>query len=323
MTLVDDEPYSLDVMTRAARSWDIECQAAQSAEEAVALFEKQPTPVVVTDLRMPGRGGAWLVGELQRRWPETSIIVVTAYQDEDALSQCLHAGAHYFFLKPIKLDELRNALRVTFAGHQVRRDRERLRRRMMRKKQAIRATYLSAIDSLVRTLEARDPSTSGHSLRVRDSAGRLAESVGLPPRRVKWTRLAAKLHDIGKVGMPEGILHKTAPLTAEEWGSMRDHPVVGERILSPIIRNREVLAAIRHHHERWDGSGYPDHLAGEDIPLVARIVAVADCFDALTSVRAYRAALPAGAALDVLNLEAGSHFDPELVPVFTRLIRET
>lgn len=320
--MVDDEPCSLDVMTRAARSWDFDCQPARSAEEAVAQFERRPTPVVVTDLRMPGRGGAWLVGELQRRWPETSIIVVTGFQDDEALTQCLHAGAHYFFLKPVKLDELRNALRVTFAGHQVRRERERLRRRMLRKKRALRGTYLSAIDSLVRTLEARDPSTSGHSLRVRDYAGGLAASIGLSPQRVQRTRLGAKLHDIGKVGMPEGILHKTSPLTADEWGSMRDHPVVGERILSPIIRNAEVLAAIRHHHERWDGSGYPDGLAGEDIPLIARIVAVADCFDALTSVRAYRSALPAAAALDVLNLEAGSHFDPALVPVFARLIQD-
>jgi HD-GYP domain-containing protein (c-di-GMP phosphodiesterase class II) len=102
---------------------------------------------------------------------------------------------------------------------------------------------------------------------------------------------------------------------------MRDHPVVGERILSPIVRCREVLGAIRNHHERWDGTGYPDGLAGDRIPFLARIVAIADCFDALTSIRAYRTSLPADAALAVLELESGSHFDPALVPVFTEVIR--
>ncbi len=321
MTLVDDEPSALDVLVRATRSWDFDCQAAKSAEEAIALFERRPTPVVVTDLRMPGRGGAWLAGEIQRRWPETSVIVVTAWQDEAALNACLQAGAHYFFLKPIKLDELRNALRVTFTGHQIRHERERYRDRLHRQTRTLRRTFLSAIDSLVRTLEARDPYTSGHSFRVRDYTGRLADALDLPPKLKSNLRLAAKLHDIGKVGMPDGILNKTTPLTCAEIGDLRDHPVIGERILSPIIRNRNVLGAIRHHHERWDGAGYPDGLAGDQIPLLARIIAVADCFDALTSVRAYRTSLNPDAALAVLELEAGSHFDPALVPVFADVIR--
>lgn len=323
VTLVDDEPYALDVLARATKSWDFDCQAARSAEEALAIFERQPTPVVVTDLRMPGRGGAWLVHEIQHRWPETSIIVVTAWQDEDALSECLQAGAHYFFLKPIKLDEFRNALRVAFTSHRLRREHERYRLRLHRQTRNLRRTFLSAIDSLVRTLEARDPYTSGHSFRVRDYAGRLAAAMKLPEKMQKKLRLAAKLHDIGKVGMPEGILHKTTPLTLQEMDEMRAHPVIGERILSPIIRSRSVLGAIRHHHERWDGAGYPDGLTGNAIPLLARIVAVADCFDALTSIRAYRTSLPVSEAIRVLEDETGSHFDPALVPVFTDVIRRT
>jgi putative two-component system response regulator len=323
VTLVDDEPHALDILSRATRSWDFDCQTAASAEEAVALFERRPTPVVVTDLRMPGRGGSWLVGELQRRWPDTSIIVVTAWQDEAALTQCLQAGAHYFFLKPIKLDEFRNALRVTFASHKIRHERERYRERLQRQTRTLRRTFLSAIDSLVRTLEARDLYTSGHSFRVRDYAVRLAHALELPDKLTRKARLAAKLHDIGKVGMPEGILNKTTPLTNEEIGEMRDHPVIGERILSPIIRSRDVLGGIRNHHERWDGGGYPDGLAGDRIPFLARIIAVADCFDALTSARAYRTSLPAEAALQVLELESGSHFDPALVPVFAAVIRRS
>jgi putative two-component system response regulator len=325
VTLVDDEPYALDVLTRAARSWDFECQAAQSAEEAIALLERNPTPVIVTDLRMPGMGGVWLVQEVQKRWPETSIIVVTAGQDEDGLAQCLGAGAHHYFLKPINFDEFQHALNSTLRGYHLRREKERYRRRLERaldrQQRRLKSTFLRAIDSLVRTLEARDPYTSGHSLRVRAFAMGLGERLRLSATRLKRLSLAAKLHDIGKVGLPEGILNKPGALSVEEIGEVRDHPVIGERILAPIVRNREVLAAIRHHHERFDGTGYPDGLAGPNIPLLARIITIADCYDALTTWRAYRAALTPPAALDVLRAEAGKHFDAELIPTFVDMMQ--
>src|SRR5262249_52656591 len=206
VTLVDDELYALDVLERAARSWDFTCQSAQSAEQALELLEQSPTPVVVTDLRMPGRGGVWLVREIQKRWPEVAIIVLTAGQDTDAVVQCLDAGAHQYFLKPIKLDELRHALEATLKAHQRQRDqtcyRDKLERALARQSRKLRVTFVSAIDSLVRTLEARDVSTSGHSLRVCSYALRLADALGLDRRLRRRLGLAAKLHDIGKVGLP-------------------------------------------------------------------------------------------------------------------------
>ena len=180
---------------------------------------------------------------------------------------------------------------------------------------------LAAIDCLVRTLEARDPYTSGHSLRVRALALSLGERLGLEGRQLKRLSLAARLHDIGKVGLAEGILNKATALSIEEYANVREHPIIGERILTPIIRSREVLAAIRHHHERFDGAGYPDGLCGTDIPYLARLITVADCFDALTSARAYRASLPPAAALDILQLDSGKHFDPTMVPVFVEMVQ--
>lgn len=327
VTLVDDEPHSLDVLVRAARSWDFDCQSAHSAEDALALLERQPTPIVVTDLRMPGRGGVWLVQEIQKRWPETSIIVITAGQDEDALAQCLVAGAHHYFLKPINFDEFHHALKSTMRSYQHRREKEKYRRRLEqsldRQRRELRRTFFSAIDCLVRTLEARDPYTSGHSLRVRDHALELGRRLGLSPRRLKRLSLAAKLHDIGKVGLAEGILNKPAALSVEEYANVRDHPEIGARILAPIIRSKEVLAAIRHHHERFDGGGYPDGLRGGNIPYLARVITVADCFDALTSARAYRACLSREAALDIMRLDAGKQFDPEMLPAFVEMIRRS
>jgi response regulator RpfG family c-di-GMP phosphodiesterase len=324
VTLVDDEPIVLDVLARAARSWRFQCQSATSAEEALALLEERPTPIIVTDLRMPGRGGLWLLREVQRRWPEAAIIVVTAGElDADTVGECLRAGAHHYFLKPINLDEFRHALEATLRSYRRHRDRERQRRRLehivRRKADQLRQTFLSAIDSLVRTLEARDPYTSGHSLRVRSYSLRLADTIGLDSRQRRRLSLAAKLHDIGKVGVPEAILNKAGQLTAAESEQIRAHPVIGERILTPIIRNRGVLSAIRSHHERYNGGGYPDGLAGEDIPFLSRIITIADCFDALTSSRAYRAPLPRAEALTLIQAGAGTQFDPALSRAFCEL----
>jgi response regulator RpfG family c-di-GMP phosphodiesterase len=323
--VVDDEPAARDVLVRAARSWDFACQAAASAEEAIGLLEERPTPVIVTDLRMPGRGGLWLVREIQKRWPDASVIVVTAGQETDAAAQCMDAGAQHYFLKPINFDEFHHALKATLRQHDRHHERERYRehleRTVSRQTRTLRRTFLSAIDSLVRILEARDPYTSGHSLRVCALSMRLADKLGLEEKARQRLSLAAKLHDIGKVGLPENILNKPGRLTDEEFVLVRKHPVIGERILAPIIRSRSVRAAIRGHHERFDGLGYPDHLRGGNIPILARLIALADCFDAMTNGRAYRQALSQEEALGVLVDGAGTQFDPELVPGFVAMVK--
>lgn len=325
LTVVDDEPASLDVMVRAASSWRFDCQAAGSAEQALTLFEENPTPILVTDLRMPGRGGVWLVKEVQKRWPDASIIVVTAWDDGDAVAECLDSGTHHVFLKPIKLDEFRHALEANLRTFYRQREQSRLcgflQATVARKTRQARRTFLSAIESLVRTLEARDPYTSGHSLRVCHYALNLADKIGCDARTRKQIEIAAKLHDIGKLGIPEGILNKSGPLTREETRIVREHPELGERILSPIIRSKAILGAIRWHHERYDGGGYPDGLSGDEISWAARVISIADCYDALTSSRAYRDALPRAEALSLVQRGAGSQFDPELTPRFVELMR--
>jgi response regulator RpfG family c-di-GMP phosphodiesterase len=323
VTVVDDEPSALDVLVRAARSWRFECQAATTAEQALALLEISPTPIVVTDLRMPGRGGVWLVRQIQERWPDVAVIVVTAGREDDAVSECLHAGAHHYFLKPIKLDEFRHALEATLRSHVIQRDRERQRRQLertlQRKTHKVRRTFLSAIDSFVRLVEARDPFLKEHSVRVRRRAVQLAEALGWDLRLKGRLSLAAKLHDIGKFGVPEAILNKPGPLTAAELHQVQQHPAIGERILKRFIRNLEILAAVRGHHERFDGGGYPDGLRGTNIPLLARLITVVDSFDAMTSRRRYREALSVPDALEVIRRDAGTAFDPELAHAFLKV----
>jgi putative two-component system response regulator len=326
VTLVDDDPGALEALVRAARGWRFQCQSATSAEQALRLLERNPTSIVVTDLCLPGQSGVWLVHEIQRRWPEVSTIVLTGGSDAEAVSQCLSAGAHHYFLKPIQLDEFRHVLEATSRALRVQRAREEYREQLehtvRRRTRQVRRTFLSAISSLVRTLEARDPYTCGHSLRVRDYVRALADVLDWDRLKCRQVSLVARLHDIGKVGLPEAILNKPDVLTQEERGIVREHPHIGERILAPIIRSRAIRAGIRGHHERFDGTGYPDGLAGEQIPMLARVVAVADCFDALTSARAYRAALPKHQALEILRAGAGSHFDPAiLLPFVDRVAR--
>jgi response regulator RpfG family c-di-GMP phosphodiesterase len=324
VTVVDDEPMAQDVLVRAARAWHYKCQSANSAEQALNLLEKQLTPIVVTDLRMPGKGGVWLVHEIRRRWPEINIIVLTAGNDPEAAEECLRAGAHHYFFKPIKLDEFRHVLETTTRDYyyqiENKRYRAHLERTVRRQTRRIRKTFFCAIDGLVRSMEERDAYTAGHSRRVSLYACRLATALDLEPRIGKQLRLAAKMHDIGKIGVPEAILNKPGSLTAEEESVIRKHPIISERILKTIVTTKTVLAGIRGHHERWDGDGYPDGLCGDKIPLLARLITIPDCFDAMTTSRAYRAALPVSRAEEILLAGAGSQFDPTLVEVFVKLI---
>jgi putative two-component system response regulator len=323
VTVVDDKPFLQDILVRMASSWHYNCQTANSAEQAVELLEKCLTPIVVTDLRMPGRGGVWLVREIRRRWPEVGIIVLTALHDPESADQCRQAAADHYFFKPIKDDEFRHVLQTTWENYRLQQENRRYRNQleqMVRKQtRRVRSTFLSAIDSLVRTMEERDPYTAGHSLRVRRYALRLARVLKLDHRQRKLLSLAAKLHDIGKAGVPEAILNKPSALTAEEEHAVRQHPTIGERILTPIIRQSEVLAAIRSHHERIDGNGYPDGLAGDEIPLLGRLIAIPDCFDALTTSRAYREAMPLSQAIAIIAAGAGTHLDPEFVCAFLKI----
>ncbi len=320
VTIVDDDPAVLDVLLRAARMWHYSCQGATTAEQGLELLERSPTPLLVTDLRMPGRGGLWLVQEVRRRWPRVEITVITAGHDTDAAIDCLNAGARRYFLKPINLDEFRHALDDTHQCYCNARAKEAERRRMRKviakQTQMLRRKFLDSIKMMVSIQEARDSYTSGHSRRVQLYALQLARALNFTKRQTRQLSLAARLHDVGKLGVPESILNKPDRLTDSEFDVIREHPVIGERILSRVVRNREILAAVRGHHEKMDGSGYPDGLRGPHLSPLARVLAIADAFDALTSSRAYRGAMTTRDALGILAENAGNHFDPDFVRAF-------
>lgn len=181
--------------------------------------------------------------------------------------------------------------------------------------------FVSSMSSLVNVLEAKDPYTEGHSLRVCETAVKMAEHRWGVSQEARDVELAAKLHDIGKIAIREAVLNKPARLTDEEFAHIKTHPVIGERILSPFGKLKAVTLYIRHHHERFDGSGYPDGLSGEQIPVGARILAIADSYDAMVSTRPYRAAMEPAKAVKEIESGAGTQFDPEWCEVFLELFR--
>ncbi|HWL66096.1 MAG TPA: HD-GYP domain-containing protein [Actinomycetota bacterium] len=186
----------------------------------------------------------------------------------------------------------------------------------------LEAHYTETMEALTSALEARDPYTEAHVGRIRDLAIALGLALKVSPDVRKSIHLGALLHDVGKIGISDAILQKDGPLSDEEWTIMRRHPEIGERMLRRVDFLRPALSVIRHHHERWDGKGYPDGLQGEDIPLAARIVAVCDAFDAMTSDRPYRRATTAELACDEIASHAGSQFDPRCAQLLIRVVRE-
>ncbi len=186
----------------------------------------------------------------------------------------------------------------------------------------LKDAFLHTSEALAEAVNSRDPYTGGHIRRVEHYSLLMAEALGLDEKEKEDLRLAAILHDIGKIGIDDSILRKTEPLSPEEEAAMQKHPEIGGRPMSFVTEMRDIIPGVRHHHENYDGSGYPDGLKGDEIPLHARIIAIADAFDALTTDRPYRRAVTREEALDILRSESGIRFDPALVELFCRLMRE-
>jgi putative two-component system response regulator len=331
VTLIDRDRATFPFLQEVVKDFGLGLQHARSAVEGLELFKRQPTPIVVADLHLElpeaddKLGGLAVTRRLKLAWPDTSVTLLAENEDLSLVSDCLRAGADRLLLKPVQAPQLRRALASAFRQQfSPRRSHawptppdlnvhEGLR--------ALKAKLSEALNSLLLTLELRDPTTRGHARRVRRYAKILAAELGVTEQQCKVIGLAAKMHDIGKVGISEAILCKPGNLTPEETRQIQSHTIIGENLLRTMVNNPRVLAAVRHHHERMDGCGYPDQLAGEEIPFEARLISVVDCFDALTSIRPYRAQpFSTQEALEVLWRQAGGHLDPHLVRSFAQML---
>ena len=320
--VVDDEPGVRRSLARMLQAQGFQCFEASTGLEALELLERiGETPLIVSDMRMPELDGIGFLEAVRRRYPDTSVIMLTGLSDTTTAVDCLHLGAADFLLKPISMNELQarvaRALEKRALVLQNRYYQENLERRVHEQAQRIQELFLQGVQMLARALEAKDAYTRGHSIRVSRYAVATARRMGFQGALLDGIRLGGELHDIGKIGTRESVLHKPGSLTAEEFRQISEHPILGERMLSPLARESpDVLRIVRSHHERLDGRGFPDGLRGERIPVEARIVAVADAFDAMTTRRPYRESRPPEQAMAELRRVAGTQLDPEAVEAF-------
>lgn len=323
--VVDDEPHLRRLLARLMRSEGFVCEEAENGRVAQETLRRKPATLVLTDLHMPDVDGLGLLRHVRATYPDTVIIMITAVSDVETAVACLAEGAMDYLAKPFHPDEVRARVRQAMEKRRLileNRDyHERLEEKVAIQAQRIEDIFLASIHSLVDALELRDTYTHGHSIRVSRYSVLISRELGMPDEFVRQVELGGRVHDIGKIGVREQVLHKTSPLTEEEYRHVMEHPVTGWRTLQPLLRDHAIaLNVVRSHHERWDGAGLPDRLSGEDIPLEARIAAVADTFDAMTSHRPYRPQLPTEATLEELLRCRGSQFDPEAVDAFITLV---
>lgn len=324
--VVDDDYRVREVLARLLAEPRYQVAEADGTDAALALLERDgEVPLIISDLHMPGRDGLELLREVRRRYPDTAVVMLTGDGDVGSAVDCLKIGARDYLPKPVQAQEIRARIdkalverRLAIDMRELRdsyhRDLERQVQDLSRKNQA---AFLAQVQMAVTMLEAKDPYTRGHSRRVAEYAAATGRQMGLPSNLLEQLRLGGELHDIGKIGTRDAVLHKPGPLDAEEFAEIRRHTVDGEAMLSVLRADHpEVLHIVRWHHERLDGSGFPDGLVAHQIPIAARIVSVVDAFDAMTTNRAYRAHQVANDAIDELERCAGKQFDPTVVTAF-------
>ena len=307
--VIDDEQILLAVMLETLEQAGYEVVGADGAERALKLLDDESIGLVVSDIVMPRLSGIELLETIQRQRPSIPVLLVTGADTYANLSGALAGGAAGLVVKPFSPTEFVHA--VDRALDRASRTHSELRQRLFTPTLA---------GALANAIEAREASLHGHCERLAALAVRLGQDLGLGRSELEMLRLGAILHDIGKIGIPDNILLKPGRLDAEEWAVMATHPTVGDRMLEPLELLEGVRAAVRHHHERWDGEGYPDRLAGDEIPLSARIVAVADAVEAMSADRPYQRALTRGEILRELAHGRGTQWDPQIADAALRLI---
>lgn len=319
--VVDDEPRLRQALVRLMQGDGFTCLEASSGQEALDLLDRHPVALVLSDLRMPGMDGSELLREMRMAHPDVAVIMLTAVAEAEAAVKCLSLGAMDYLTKPFSYEEVRaraaQALEKRRLITENREYQERLEERVAAQARRIEELFLGSVHSLVEALELKDPYTRGHSARVSFYAATAARALGLGDDAVRQIELGGHLHDIGKIGVREAVLNKAGPLTPEEYEHIMTHPLLGWRILTPLLADQPlVLNIVRSHHERLDGRGVPDGLRGNDIPLEARIASVADAFDAMLSRRPYRQGRSRPEALAELRARTGAQFDPDVVAAF-------
>lgn len=330
--IVDDEPeirrMLLDLLAE-----DYECVQASSAEEALCELDASTFSLVLSDIMMSGMTGIQMLSLISQSVSDTVVVVMSGLQTVESAIEAMRVGAYDYIMKPFDIGQVERTIRQAIEHYELRTAKHRyeshleelVRIRTLELERTLRSlkdSYRATLKALTAALETRDHETHGHSERVVMFSLRLGRELGLDKEQLTSLEFGALLHDIGKLGVPDAILRKPAPLTEDEWAKMRQHPQYGQQILMGIEFLEGAGRVVAQHHEKWDGSGYPLGLQGEAIDLNARIFQVADAFDAITSNRVYRQGKSYEAAAAELNSWGGRQFDPQVIEAFNCVPRE-
>ena len=330
--IIDDEQAIRGILRELLGS-EHNCTESASAEDALARLGAEEFDLIMSDIQMGGMTGLELVPHVQRLAPDTPVIMISGMRNVESAVGALRAGAFDYITKPFDLEQVGLAVSRGLEHHGLRAAKRRyetyleemVAQRTLELHHALSSVaeaYRATLKALTAALEARDHETHGHSNRVVSFSLRLGRELGLSEEELRSLEFGALLHDIGKIGVPDAILRKPAALDEEERERMRLHPLYGQQILRGIEFLEGAARVVAQHHEQWDGTGYPLGLRGEEIDLNARIFAVADAFDAMTSDRVYRRGRAYGPAAQELTNCAGTQFDPEVVAAFHRVASE-
>jgi len=332
--VVDDELAACRLLSILLGPPDYYCATASNGEEALLSLQRQPFDAVISDLKMPGMSGMELLSEVRRRHPHVAFLVTTGVDDVDVGVEAMRSGADDYLVKPllesVVVASLGRALHKQRLEQQVENYRQHLEEMVVERTaqlqtalQQVEGSYEDTLRALGAAIDLRDRETGGHSQRVCRYSLEIARAMSWSDQQLGSLARGAYLHDIGKLGVPDDILLKPGPLTADERTLMQQHVQIGFELVKGIPFLVDAAEIILTHHERHDGSGYPRGLKAEEIPPGARIFAVADSFDAITSDRPYRRASPFDAGRETIRREADRLFHPEIVSVFSSIPAET
>lgn len=330
--IIDDEAEITRLLCNLLRE-DYECSWVDSAEEGLALIQRNEFDLVLTDIQMGGMSGLELVTQVHDQKPDTVILMISGLHNIETAITAMRVGAYDYITKPFSILHVEAAVKramqhrllILSKRHYENYLEELVQVRTNEVGQTLASldnSYRSTLRALSAALGTRDQDTHGHTERVVAYSLRLGKELGLDREQMTSLEYGALLHDIGKIGVPDAILRKPAKLTEDEWSQMRMHPHHGKQIIRGIKFLEGAARVVFEHHEKWDGSGYPQGLRGSDIDLNARIFAVADAFDAIISNRVYRKGKSYAEAFAELNRCAGNHFDPQVVEAFHRVKAE-